>query len=367
MIHGIDISDWQDIDETPQMMDFTKTVNQGAKYIFIKASQYVKSPDFDYNWTESKKVGLLRSAYHFAHKYSTAKAQVELFFECMGGDLQRAYSLADMNGGAGATDQELLDMNITPANNGEIAPTLDFEESTGAIGLSYIKYFLELLDRLWNADKPTHLKRKPILYTGNSVWSQLKESQFAYWVLEYPLWISWPLLNMAGLAGIPTTILDHEITPIYPHPWKAKNIPPAFWQYSYVGPGPAYGAESKGLDLNVALMDDEALLHMAGLKSYPDGGDLIPVDPHQEEPPETVTILKVKDKKYLHGRATPVYGIFGNHQIILHPGTEVEVVDAKPKMSMGVPYIKVRLLPKEIEKYATFYISASDKWTTKVK
>lgn len=209
---GADISKWQDNNATPEKMNMQQARDNGIKFIFIKATQgLAKDPDFYDNWSNAKKAGILRGAYHFADKnYGTAKQQAENFW------------------------------NTISFDEGELPPVLDFEARDN-IGLSFIKYFLEYIDE--------RSKQTPILYTGEDFWNRLAGSANADWVLKYPLWMAYPDLKLQSpVRGIPASLMDE---PLLPNVWKSNNVPPLFWQFTWVGDGMFYGAESKGFDLNV--------------------------------------------------------------------------------------------------------------------
>jgi lysozyme len=244
-VYGPDMSKWQDKDTTPQRPDFTKSVQQGSTFTFIKASQgLLYDPDFFVNWENAKQAGLKRGAYHFADKhYGTAKQQAEKLYSAIKND------------------------------PGELPPILDFEDGTGTIGLSFIKTFLERIKELTG--------RTPILYINNAHWSQLKASENAIWALDYPLWISYPIKSLdSPVIGVPEKILSMQ--PVVPEPWKRKGVPWKFWQYTWVGDGPLYGMESKGVDLNLFNGNAHDFMEWLG------NGEI--VDP--VKPPDYVRILK---------------------------------------------------------------------------
>lgn len=61
MIRGLDVSKWQG------NINFD-LLRGGAEFVFVKATEGFgyKDPQFDRNWSEAKRVGLPRGAYHFA-------------------------------------------------------------------------------------------------------------------------------------------------------------------------------------------------------------------------------------------------------------------------------------------------------------
>ena len=62
---GPDVSFYQDLEETPEKIDFVK-MQKTANFVIIRAGQNLwPDPDFEYNWTEAKKAGLPRGSYWF--------------------------------------------------------------------------------------------------------------------------------------------------------------------------------------------------------------------------------------------------------------------------------------------------------------
>lgn len=54
-------------------------------FVFIKATEgiSIRDPKFQYNWSSSKKRGILRGAYHFYRPYVSADAQFRHFASCV--------------------------------------------------------------------------------------------------------------------------------------------------------------------------------------------------------------------------------------------------------------------------------------------
>jgi lysozyme len=74
---GPDISNWQG-----NAIDWDAIVAQGASFAFCKASEGVNyaDPTLPRNWVETKRVGLLRGAYHFARPDQGTSAEAEADF-----------------------------------------------------------------------------------------------------------------------------------------------------------------------------------------------------------------------------------------------------------------------------------------------
>lgn len=196
---GFDVSFWQDNNSTPQMVDFEKAVENGIRYVFIKASQSTwLDQDFVLNWASAKRAGLLRGAYHYFTWDKLPDEQAAFF------------------------------AGVLKNDPGELPPVLDFECRPGAPSdqtrsAMYARMFLERVKRELN------MKRMPILYTSPGYWREFGTPE-TYW-REYPLWV-------AHYTNAPA--------PMLPAPWQKYE----FWQYTSHGEGPKYGTESLNVDLN---------------------------------------------------------------------------------------------------------------------
>ena len=195
MIIGPDVSFWQDDNETPQQIDFVKMKANGAEFVIIRAGQnkWVDS-DFAYNWKAAKAAGLPRGCYWFWDSRYEPVKQAELWVRTMGGDF------------------------------GELPMFADFEEKYGGNFSGWKNYlaFVECLEDL--TDKEIGI------YTAYYYFHENVPAQAWERFGEYPLWV----------ANYGVT------TPKIPKAWKEW----LFWQYTETGDGLAYGAESKGIDLN---------------------------------------------------------------------------------------------------------------------
>jgi lysozyme len=228
---GIDVSKWQDDNSTPQMMDFSKSVAKGAKFVFIKASERLfADADFIWNWKNAKTAGLLRGAYHFLRWDISGQMQANFFCDLLEDD------------------------------PGELPPVADFEAPAYSYG-GVMKYPSNAL--LWQFIETVQMRMgvKPIIYTSPGFWGthgRIKGtgSYDSKWA-NYPLWVA-----NYGVSE-----------PSIPKPWDDYT----FWQYSANGDGLAFGAESKSLDMNWFNGDYAALLEFAGIEE--------PTEPDEPEEP----------------------------------------------------------------------------------
>ena len=235
MIPGIDVSKWQDDNSTPQKMDFSKSVDQGVKFVFIKASDRMGvDGDFLWNWESAKCAGLLRGAYHFLRWDVSGIMQARFFCAALGDDLGELPLVADY-------EAPPLWKNGKPYLYPSNALLFQFLEEvqtiTGKIPMIYTSL------GFWNS----HGMKK-----GSNYFDQ----KWAY----YPLWLA-----QYTKAEQPTL----------PKPWKKW----LFWQHGVYPVGMQYGAESKSLDLNWFNGDLVDLLALAGVGDVVSPEDPPPADP----------------------------------------------------------------------------------------
>jgi len=210
---GTDVSIWDDNNSTPQVVDFEKMVQAGAKFTFVKSSQ-ANWIDQDYitNWSNAKQAGILRGAYHYLTFDVSPIIQAEYVW------------------------------SILRADPGELPIVCDFECRTGATrstAAGALKAFLERLKTLSG--------RTPMIYTSPGYWREFGTTD-TYWT-AYPLWLA------HYTTGNPDT----------PLPWRWWY----FWQYTDRGDGVKYGGEAKMMDMNYWKASLEDLYLFAGKPTPP--------------------------------------------------------------------------------------------------
>lgn len=199
---GPDVSFYQDVDSTPQGINFVKMA-QSAGYVIIRSGQNVwVDSDFRTNWNNAKAAGLPRGSYWFYDSRAEPKAQADLWFSTFDGDL------------------------------GELPLFADFEEAYGGLysGWKHWKTFLERIkSRVGNHEIG--------IYTAYYYWVRNAPSASANpadleYFHQYPLWIA-----------------NYGVTsPLVPKPWNTTEW--TFWQFTDSGDGALYGVESSRIDLN---------------------------------------------------------------------------------------------------------------------
>jgi len=195
---GADVSFYQDNNETPQQIDFTKMVGQGASYVIVRAGQNEwVDPDFLYNWTKAKAAGLPRGSYWFYDSRKDPVKQAEIFASLF---------------------------SVSPP---ELELWLDLEESyNGAYqGWQNWKKFLIRLKQLMPSAKIG-------IYTGYYyITGKIPPSEYLFFA-EFVLWIAWYSTNPANV--------------LIPRPWTSC----LYWQWGTPSWGLAWGCESIEIDMN---------------------------------------------------------------------------------------------------------------------
>jgi len=151
-LHGIDIShhqgriNWNEV----ACMDAN---GLKVSFVFLKATEGITRQDreFERNWRNVKKAGLLRGAYHFFHPSRDARLQADNF---------------------------IAQVELT---SGDLAPVLDIERSNGKS-----KKVITEGVRKWCEQIENHYGVKPIIYTSPGFYNKYLAGSFD----DYPLWIA---------------------------------------------------------------------------------------------------------------------------------------------------------------------------------
>ncbi|MFH2010283.1 MAG: GH25 family lysozyme [bacterium] len=149
-LDGIDVSYWQ------PNINWDQVAASGISFAFIRVSDGVNTydTDFQYNWSEAQRVGIIRGVYQFFRPNQDPIAQANLLINELGGVM-------------------------TP---GDLPPVIDVEAS-GGLTKSQVASRVQLwLDHVENA-----LGVTPIIYTSPGLWSSyVNSSAFS----SYPLWLA---------------------------------------------------------------------------------------------------------------------------------------------------------------------------------
>lgn len=147
VVHGIDISHYQ------SFVNWDTVAAQDIHFAFVKATEGLMMSDtmFCHNWTEMKRVGLKRGAYHFYRPTISAREQADNF-------------------------SRLVEMEY-----GDMPPVLDVEVLDGVsktILINGIRTWLYQIEIRYNV--------KPIIYTNLKFYNKILAGHFN----DYPVWIA---------------------------------------------------------------------------------------------------------------------------------------------------------------------------------
>lgn len=146
-VHGLDVSHYQAI------VDWEEVVKNDIEFTFVKATEGEELKDslFTRNWSELKKVGIKRGAYHFFRPTLSALQQARNFMEAV---------------------------KLEP---GDLPPVLDVEVTNNAsatVVINRVRSWLELVEK--------HYKVRPIIYTNLKFYEKYIAKSFP----DYPIWIA---------------------------------------------------------------------------------------------------------------------------------------------------------------------------------
>lgn len=175
-VHGIDVSHYQ------KEIDWNTVAEQDVEFAFVKATegQTYRDSIFCHNWSEMKRVGIKRGAYHFYRPSIDPLQQVENFVEAVEMD------------------------------KGDLPPVLDFEQ----IGK---KNRIELITdlQIWLNEVEENYQIKPIIYTNQKLYNLYIKNNFddyIVWIARYNTkapdmpftqgWTFWQYGNKGRIDGI---------------------------------------------------------------------------------------------------------------------------------------------------------------------
>jgi GH25 family lysozyme M1 (1,4-beta-N-acetylmuramidase) len=230
-VQGLDVSVYQ------SGVNWQEQWNMGARFAYIKSTEgnYYTSPVFGAQYQESRAVGMIRGAYHFANPMASSGAdQARTFVRSGGGWSADGYTLPPVldfenNPYAGQTIGGFYQGNVC------------YDMSPSQLA-SWAREFGNTMLALTG--------RMPVIYTNSPWWRDCVGGATGFG--DFPLWIAaWPGAPSAGPASLPSS-------------WASYSI----WQYSEKGPF------ADGGDSNVWNGDYAALQRFATGTPPP-----VPTDP----------------------------------------------------------------------------------------
>jgi lysozyme len=174
-VEGIDVSKWQGA------IDWDAVASDGIAFAFIRTSHGLGYVDeyYDANWSEARRVGIVRGTYQYFAPGEDVIAQAELLLDRMG-----------------------------PLEPGDLPPVLDVEADDGLSPPEIVAAI-----HTWSDHVETRLGVKPIIYTAKYFWQDNVGAPDDF--LEHPLWVA-----------------NYNVTcPLIADPWARWD----FWQYTSTG------------------------------------------------------------------------------------------------------------------------------------
>jgi lysozyme len=149
-VRGIDVSKWQG------EVDWDAVRADRVEFAFIRVSDGIDRPDpqFDRNWREARRAGLVRGAYQYFRPAQDAEQQADLLLEMMGAPMK-----------------------------GDLPPVIDVEAADGVAPAEVVRGVDRWIKRVKKATGMT-----PIVYTSAKSWALLAGNSRRF--RRHPLWIA---------------------------------------------------------------------------------------------------------------------------------------------------------------------------------
>lgn len=155
-VHGIDVSRYQDRVDWPRVAAM-RVGEKRIHFAFIKATEgtWLQDPWFDFNWTNARRNGILRGAYHYFLPNLSPRDQARHF------------------------------TGTVRLRSGDLPPVVDVEERRGMSRDQVRKFTKEFLDLLQR-----HYGIKPIVYTNRDFYknhfaNQPEFKPYVFWIAHY--------------------------------------------------------------------------------------------------------------------------------------------------------------------------------------
>lgn len=154
---GFDVSEYQSKIQWGSISKLEGEFNMSFVFIRATAGKNKKDKRFDENWKQAKKNNFVRGAYHYYRPNENSLVQADNFIKTV--QLQK----------------------------GDLPPVLDIEKLPKSQSIDSLKVGL----RRWLHKVEKHYKVKPIIYSGESYYTDfLKEefSEYPFWIANYNIW-----------------------------------------------------------------------------------------------------------------------------------------------------------------------------------
>jgi len=178
-VFGADISEYQNKIDWDNFGDIDGSY--GVDFVFVRATVGDDRVDnhFRANWREAKRQEIMRGAYHYYRPNENSLDQAELFIKTV------------------------------KLKKGDLPPVLDIEKLPRKQSLQDLKVGL----RRWLDKVESHYHVKPIIYSGDSYYTDFLEKEFkgyTFWIANYTQeiedidsdWRFWQFTENASVTGI---------------------------------------------------------------------------------------------------------------------------------------------------------------------
>lgn len=180
---GFDVSEYQKKIDWDNLGKIEDTFS--IDFVFIRATAGKNKIDkqFKRNWSNAKKKGIIRGAYHYYRPNENSLKQASNFIKTVS------------------------------LEAGDLPPVLDIEKLPKNQSLDSLKKGL----KRWLDKVESHYKMKPIIYTGESYYNDFLKKEFSdysFWIANYNFWrkkpdshwLMWQFTEKATLKGVEGTV-----------------------------------------------------------------------------------------------------------------------------------------------------------------
>ncbi len=182
-VAGIDISEYQEEIDWDNLGDIEDVFKINFVYIRATAGSNRIDKMFKSNWDKCTKNNIIKGAYHYYRPNENSIEQANLF------------------------------INTVTLKKGDLPPVLDIEQLPKVQSIDSLKLGL----KRWLTQIENHYKMKPIIYSGESYYTDfLKKdfSEYQFWIANYNLWqknpennwLMWQFTDKAKINGINATV-----------------------------------------------------------------------------------------------------------------------------------------------------------------
>lgn len=180
---GFDVSEYQKKIDWENLGKVEDTFSLDFVFIRATAGKNKKDKQFKRNWSNAKKKGIIRGAYHYYRPNENSLKQAANFIK-----------------------------NVS-LEAGDLPPVLDIEKLPKNQSLDSLKVGL----KRWLDKVESHYKIKPIIYTGESYYNDFLKKEFSdypFWIANYNFWrkkpeshwLLWQFTEKARLEGVEGTV-----------------------------------------------------------------------------------------------------------------------------------------------------------------